>query len=58
MTPAELAAATNVKREDLEALEAGRPAPDDILAALSASLSTDLGNSLLVPKGCAGLPMP
>jgi transcriptional regulator with XRE-family HTH domain len=42
MTPAELAAAANIDREDLEALEAGRLAPaDDLLPALSAALDTD-----------------
>lgn len=45
MTPAELATAANIAREDLEALEAGRPAPDDLLPALSASLGTDFDNS-------------
>jgi transcriptional regulator with XRE-family HTH domain len=42
MTPAELAAAANIEREDLEALEAGRLTPaDDLLHALSAALCTD-----------------
>lgn len=46
-TPAELAAAAHIEREDLEALEAGRRrAPDDkVLSAISASLGTNLGNS-------------
>jgi transcriptional regulator with XRE-family HTH domain len=42
MTPAELATAANIEREDLEALEAGRLAPaDELLHALSAALGTD-----------------
>jgi transcriptional regulator with XRE-family HTH domain len=42
MTPAELAAATNIEREELEALEAGRLVPaDDFLLALSAGLGID-----------------
>lgn len=41
MTPAELATAANVEREDLEALEAGRLAPADLLQALSAALGAD-----------------
>jgi transcriptional regulator with XRE-family HTH domain len=42
MTPAELAVAANIDREDLEALEAGRLAPaDDLLPALGAALGTD-----------------
>jgi transcriptional regulator with XRE-family HTH domain len=41
MTPAELAAAANIEREDLEALEAGRRAPGDLPLALGAVLGLD-----------------
>jgi transcriptional regulator with XRE-family HTH domain len=45
MTPAELAAAANIEREDLEKLEAGRHTPDDLLPALGAVLGTRLGSN-------------
>ncbi|MGA2166368.1 MAG: helix-turn-helix transcriptional regulator [Solirubrobacteraceae bacterium] len=42
MTPAELARAANIEREDLEALEAGRLAPtDDFMLRLSTGLGID-----------------
>jgi transcriptional regulator with XRE-family HTH domain len=42
MTPAELASAANVEREDLEALEAGRLAPaDGLMLALSIALGIE-----------------
>jgi transcriptional regulator with XRE-family HTH domain len=58
MTPAELAAAASIEREDLEALEAGRHAPDDLLSALGAVLGMDLDptrTDVLLPAFAARL---